>query len=124
MARSSGGSGDLGSREYDCIFRDRWQRERRVQRLRLFVVGRSQWEPQSRGWVPDGSFSAWGAGGHFIAVIPALQLVVVHRVDTEDPENKVTLEQFGKLLRLILVARKSSPRSPVRLICHSARSHG
>jgi CubicO group peptidase (beta-lactamase class C family) len=54
------------------------------------------------------SFSAWGAGGHFIAIIPALQLVVVHRVDTDDPEKKVTLKQFGKLLRLILVARKSS----------------
>ena len=60
--------------------------------------------------VPDGSFSAWGAGGHFIAIIPALQLVVVHRVDTDDPEKKVTLRQFGKLLRLILVAKKSSPR--------------
>jgi CubicO group peptidase (beta-lactamase class C family) len=58
--------------------------------------------------VPDGSFSAWGAGGHFIAIIPALQLVVVHRVDIDDPEKKVTLKQFGKLLRLILVARKSS----------------
>jgi CubicO group peptidase (beta-lactamase class C family) len=58
--------------------------------------------------VPDGSFSAWGSGGHFIAVIPARQLVVVHRVNTDDPEKKVTLEQFGELLRLILAAKKSS----------------
>jgi CubicO group peptidase (beta-lactamase class C family) len=57
--------------------------------------------------VPDGSFSAWGSGGHFIAVIPALQLVVVHRVNTDEPERKVTLEQFGELLRLILAAKKS-----------------
>jgi CubicO group peptidase (beta-lactamase class C family) len=57
--------------------------------------------------VPDGSFSAWGAGGHFIAVIPARQLVVVHRVNTDDPEKKVTLEQFGELLRLILAAKKA-----------------
>jgi CubicO group peptidase (beta-lactamase class C family) len=56
--------------------------------------------------VPDGSFSAWGAGGHFIAVIPALNLVVVHRVNTDDPAKKVTLEQFGDLLRLILAAKK------------------
>ena len=56
--------------------------------------------------VPDGSFSAWGAGGHFIAVIPALNVVVVHRVDTDDPAKKVTLEQFGNLLRLILAAKK------------------
>jgi CubicO group peptidase (beta-lactamase class C family) len=57
--------------------------------------------------VPDGSFSAWGSGGHFIAVIPARRLVVVHRVNTDDPEKKVTLEQFGELLRLILAAKKS-----------------
>jgi len=56
--------------------------------------------------LPDGSFSAWGAGGHFIAVIPAFNLVVVHRVDTDDPQNKVTLEQFGELLHLILAAKK------------------
>jgi len=56
--------------------------------------------------VPDGSFSAWGAGGHFIAVIPAYNIVAVHRVNTDDPAKKVTLEQFGELLRLILAARK------------------
>jgi CubicO group peptidase (beta-lactamase class C family) len=56
--------------------------------------------------VPDGSFSAWGAGGHFIAVMPALSVVVVHRVNTDDPAKKVTLEQFGELLRLILAAKK------------------
>lgn len=56
--------------------------------------------------LPDGSFSAWGAGGHFIAVIPALNVVVVHRVNTDDPTRKVTLEQFGALLHLILAARK------------------
>lgn len=57
--------------------------------------------------LPDGSFSAWGAGGHFIAVIPAMNVVVVHRVNTDDPTKKVTLEQFGELLRLIIDARKT-----------------
>ncbi|KAA6457948.1 serine hydrolase [Acidobacteria bacterium AB60] len=61
--------------------------------------------------LPDGSFSAWGAGGHFIVVIPALHLVVVHRVNTDDPAKKVTLEQFGQLLRLILAARPQQPSS-------------
>ncbi len=56
--------------------------------------------------VPDGGFSVWGAGGHFIAVIPAYNIVVVHRVNTDDPAKKVTLDQFGELLRLILTARK------------------
>jgi CubicO group peptidase (beta-lactamase class C family) len=55
--------------------------------------------------VPDGSFSAWGAGGHFIAIIPAFDLVVVHRVDTDNPAKRVTLDQFGELLHLILAAR-------------------
>jgi len=55
--------------------------------------------------VPDGSFSAWGAGGHFIAVIPAIRLVIVHRVDTDDENKAVSLEHFGELLRLILAAR-------------------
>src|SRR6266852_323247 len=40
--------------------------------------------------VPDGSFSAWGAGGHFIAIVPAFNLVVVHQVNTDDPARKVT----------------------------------
>jgi CubicO group peptidase (beta-lactamase class C family) len=35
----------------------------------------------------DGSFSAWGAGGHFIAVIPALNVVVVHRVNARPREE-------------------------------------
>src|SRR5215475_7679127 len=56
--------------------------------------------------LPDGSFSAWGAGGHIITVIPALRLVVVHRVNTDDPAKKVTLDQFGQLLHLILAAKK------------------
>ena len=56
--------------------------------------------------LPDGSFSAWGAGGHIITVIPALRLVVVHRVNTDDPAKKVTLDQLGQLLHLILAAKK------------------
>ena len=27
----------------------------------------------------DGSFSAWGAGGHIVTIIPAMNLVGVHR---------------------------------------------
>ena len=56
--------------------------------------------------LPDGGFSAWGAGGHMITEIPALNLVVVHRVNTDDPGKKVTLDQVGRLLHLILAARK------------------
>ena len=34
-----------------------------------------------------------------------LDIVVVHRVNTDDPAKKVTLDQFGELLRLILAAK-------------------
>ena len=47
-----------------------------------------------------------GARGDFIAVIPALNVVAVHRVNTDDSAKKVTLEQFGELLRLVLAAKK------------------
>jgi CubicO group peptidase (beta-lactamase class C family) len=54
---------------------------------------------------PEGSYSARGAGGHFLVVIPPLDLVIVHRVDTATPGRVVDKFQFGKLLRLILSAR-------------------
>jgi CubicO group peptidase (beta-lactamase class C family) len=53
--------------------------------------------------LPEGSFSARGAGGHYIMVIPAWDLVVVHRVDTYE-DNSVSSEEFGKLLQMILDA--------------------
>jgi CubicO group peptidase (beta-lactamase class C family) len=54
--------------------------------------------------VPEGSFSARGAGGHYIVVIPDYDMVVVHRVDTFG-ENSVGSGDFGKLLGMILEAR-------------------
>jgi CubicO group peptidase (beta-lactamase class C family) len=64
-----------------------------------------------------GMFSARGAGGHYLLVIPSLDLVIVHRVDNE-PSVKdsktvaemadrdfVTKAQFGHLVKLILDAR-------------------
>jgi CubicO group peptidase (beta-lactamase class C family) len=60
--------------------------------------------------LPDGSFAAEGYRGHYIVVIPALDLVIVHRVDTDRPwpspgAKAVGMEQFGKLLQLILDAK-------------------
>jgi CubicO group peptidase (beta-lactamase class C family) len=54
--------------------------------------------------VPEGTFSARGAGGHFIVVFPQYDLVVVHRVDTF-VGNSVSNENFGKLLGMILEAK-------------------
>ena len=55
--------------------------------------------------LPDGSYSARGAGGHFILVIPAEDLVIVHRVNTDIPGNSVSSAEFGQLVRLIREAR-------------------
>jgi CubicO group peptidase (beta-lactamase class C family) len=53
-----------------------------------------------------GSFSARGIGGHFVVVIPARNLVIVHRVDNGDDQHEVvTYQQFGHLLKLILDAQ-------------------
>jgi len=59
--------------------------------------------------LPDGSFAAEGYRGHYIVVIPALDVVVVHRVDTDLPwpspgAKAVGMGQFGKLLQMILDA--------------------
>jgi homoserine O-acetyltransferase len=60
--------------------------------------------------LPDGTYSARGAGGHVILVIPAYDTVIVHRVNTDIPGRQVTDEQFGRLVKLILDAR-SSPQT-------------
>ena len=54
--------------------------------------------------IADGSYSARGAGGHYILVIPDRDLVIVHRVNTDIRGNSVTAEQFGRLVQLILDA--------------------
>lgn len=53
---------------------------------------------------PRGSYAAMGAGGHYCIVIPALDMVVVNRVDTEIQGREVTRFGMGKLLRLLLAA--------------------
>jgi CubicO group peptidase (beta-lactamase class C family) len=66
-----------------------------------------------------GTFSARGAGAHYILVIPALDIVIVHRTDNDPPvkDAKTIAEfanrssvaegraQFGHLVKLILDAR-------------------
>jgi CubicO group peptidase (beta-lactamase class C family) len=56
--------------------------------------------------VPPGTYSARGAGGHYVVVIPALDLVVVHRADTDVPARTVEGLEFGTLLDKILAARR------------------
>lgn len=53
----------------------------------------------------DGTYSARGAGGHYILVIPSLDMVIVHRVNTDIPRNSVSGPEFGKLVGMILEAK-------------------
>jgi CubicO group peptidase (beta-lactamase class C family) len=64
-----------------------------------------------------GMFSARGAGGHYLLVVPTLDLVIVNRVDNDPPvrdsrtvaetadRTLVSKAQFGHLAKLILDAR-------------------
>lgn len=59
--------------------------------------------------VPSGSFSARGAGGHQVLVMPALNLVIVHRVNTDIRGKSVSAGDFGRLVQLVLDARLDPP---------------
>jgi len=52
--------------------------------------------------LPAGSYSARGAGGHYVLVIPSLDLIIVHRVNTDVRGRRVGASQFAELVRLIL----------------------
>ncbi len=54
--------------------------------------------------LPEGSYSAQGAGGHYCLVVPSRQLVVVHRVDTTQPGHDVNRYQTGKILHSLFSA--------------------
>lgn len=66
--------------------------------------------------LPRGSFSARGAGGHYILIIPAWDLVIVHRVDTDLKDGpKVSGSQFGQLVNLITQAMPESAKPQLAL---------
>ncbi|HEX8059566.1 MAG TPA: serine hydrolase [Cyclobacteriaceae bacterium] len=54
--------------------------------------------------LPEGTYSARGAGGHYVLIIPAYDMVIVHRVNTDIKDNSVSSPEFGKLVNLILKA--------------------
>jgi CubicO group peptidase (beta-lactamase class C family) len=58
--------------------------------------------------VPEGTYSARGARGHYVVVVPQRELVVVHRVDSDKPGREVSSMQFGMLLEHILAAQEAS----------------
>ena len=56
--------------------------------------------------IPEGSYSARGAGGHYVMIIPSYNMVIVHRVDTDKPNNRVSSAEAGKLFDLIFKAKE------------------
>lgn len=57
--------------------------------------------------VPEGSYSARGARGHYVLVVPAMDLVIVHRVNTDISGREVNATEFGNLVRLVLASWES-----------------
>lgn len=61
--------------------------------------------------VPFGTYTARGAGGHTIAVVPDLNLVLVHRTNTFE-DRDIPYGQVGTLLTKILDAKDRWPSTP------------
>ena len=58
--------------------------------------------------MPPGSLFAWGWGGQFAFVVPAQDLVIVHRINTDkEGIREPDLAQLGRFLRAILAAAPS-----------------
>ena len=55
-------------------------------------------------WFPGPVISAQGFGGHYMVLVPHLDLLVVHRVNTRVEGRQVTESQFGHLMQLVLDA--------------------
>ncbi len=55
--------------------------------------------------LPEGAYSAQGARGHYLLIIPEYDMVIVHRVNTFEPGTRVNSEEFGILVQMILDAR-------------------
>jgi CubicO group peptidase (beta-lactamase class C family) len=55
--------------------------------------------------VPRGTFAARGYRGHFAVVLPEQDIVIVHRVDSDQDGRRVNRAQFGAILDRLLEAR-------------------
>ena len=55
--------------------------------------------------VDEGSFALTGLGGHFVLIMPASDIVIVHRVNTTLDDREVSDRDVTSLLQKILAAR-------------------
>lgn len=61
--------------------------------------------------VPFGTYTARGAGGHTLAIVPDLDLVFVHRVDTFE-DNDIPYGKVGRLLMKVVSAKENWEGTP------------
>ena len=52
--------------------------------------------------VPEGTYTARGARGHVLAVVPNLDLVFVHRTDTAVSGQRVTYGDIGRVFEIVV----------------------
>ena len=64
--------------------------------------------------LPAGSYSARGYRGQYLVVMPSLNLVVCHRVNSFQSGTAVSKGDFGRLLSLILAARPDAASPETR----------
>lgn len=76
----------------------------------LWWTGTSGDASQAGVRLPEGSFFAWGAGGQYAFVLPAHDLVVVHRVDRDLHLPEPRFASVAHLLALIMRAGGFSPQ--------------
>lgn len=62
----------------------------------------------------EGAYSARGAYGQYILVIPRYDLVIVHRVNSFERGNNVTDSQFGMIVKKILMAGPEKEKKPYK----------
>jgi CubicO group peptidase (beta-lactamase class C family) len=76
----------------------------------LWWVWESENIPGTTTGLYEGAFTAWGAFGQYITVIPVLDLVIAHTVDFEDAEREgrpipeVSTYEYDAILQMLIVS--------------------
>jgi CubicO group peptidase (beta-lactamase class C family) len=57
--------------------------------------------------LPLGTCASFGNGGHWVLILPELDMVIVHRANTDSPDRPtIPREKSGQFLRLLFAARE------------------
>jgi hypothetical protein len=81
--------------------------------------------------VPAGTFAAMGAEGQYAFVIPAYDLVIVHRINSDVPigtlpgqrKPEPTVPELARLMWLLLSAAGDNDVGPDTALAHAAGDH-